>query len=169
MSIKIHSIVELKAEIARLTQLKNEQEAYLSNQYMLLRKKVEAPARLLGALTSGIPGVDVAKGLFSSVFSKAKQDNKSDWLTNTLRVGIPLVLNKTLLKNVGWLKKSLLLLLSERAVGQVNQDKIGNAISKVADFVRPNKKKKRHNNLPPLEDMQLDRPDFGIPPDSETS
>ncbi len=169
MNVKIHNIAELREEIVRLTQLKNEQEAYLSNQYMLLRKKVEAPARLLETLTSSIPGVDLVKGLFSSVLSKGKSDSKSDWLTNTLRVGIPLVLNKTLLKNVGWLKKSLVLLLSERAVGQVNQDKIGNAISKVADFVRPNKKKKRHNNLPPLEDMQLDRPDFGIPPDSETS
>src|SRR5690606_29348118 len=169
MSVKIHNIAELKEEIRRLTQLKNEQEAYLSNQYLLLRKKIETPSRLLGMLTSSIPGVDMVKGLFSSVLSKEKSDGKSDWLTNTLRVGLPLVLNKTLLKNVGWLKKTLVLLLSERAAGQVNQDKIGNVITKIADFVRPNKKKKQHHDLPPLEGTQPEVPDFGIPPNSETS
>src|SRR5690606_3491574 len=116
MSVKIHNIAELKSEIARLTQLKGEQEAYLSSQYMLLRKKVGAPARMLGTLASGIPGVDMVKGLFAAVLSKERSSNsKSDWLTNTLRVSVPLVLNKTILKNVGWLKKSLVLLLSERA------------------------------------------------------
>ncbi len=168
MNVKINNIAELKAEIARLSQLKAEQEAYLSSQYMLLRKKIEAPARILGMLTSSIPGVDMVKGLFSSVLSKNKAAGKSDWLTNVLRVGLPLVLNKTLLRNVGWLKKSLVLLVSERAAGQVNQEKIGSILSKLTDLIRPKKKKKKHNDLQPLDDAHQDTLDFGIPPDSET-
>ena len=168
MSVKINNITDLKSEIARLTVLKVEQEAYLSNQYALLRKKVEMPSRVLGALVSSVPGVDMVRGLFSSSFSKSANSEKSDWLTNTLRVGLPLVLNRTWLKKAGWLKKTLVLLASERAAGQINQDKIGSAIAKVADFIRPKtkKKKKQHNEVAALEEEVV--VNFGIPPDSET-
>lgn len=165
MSIKINNITDLKGEIARLTALKAEQEAYLSNQYTLLRRKVEMPSRVLGALVSSVPGVDMVRGLFSSS-AKGIASGKSDWLTSTLRLGLPLVLNRTLLKKAGWLKKTLVLLASERAAGQINQDKVGSAISTVADFIRPKKKKKKkHNEVAPLEEEIVN---FGIPPDSET-
>ena len=169
MSHKITNITDLQGEIARLTQLKREQEAYFQDQYRLLRKQNETPARVLGALTSHIPGVDMVKGLFSSISSKNKATTKSDWLTNALRIGLPLVLNKTLLRNAGWLKKSLVLFASERAAGQVSQDNIQSFVSKAADFIRPKRKKKKHKEVAPLSETHQDAFNFGVPPESETS
>ncbi len=168
MNQKITSVTDLQGEIARLTRLKREQEAYLRNQYTLLRKKIEMPSRIIGALTSSIPGVDMIRGLFSSMSSKNKATSKSDWLTNALRLGLPLVLNKTLLRNAGWIKKSVVLLASERAAGQINQDKIESFVSKIAGFIRPKKKKKKHKAVPALAESQQDTFNFGVPPDSET-
>lgn len=169
MSHKITNIADLQREIARLKNLKKEQEAYLLDQYALLRKKIEIPSRILGMVTSYIPGVDMVKGLFSSITSKNKVSGKSDWLTNTLRLALPLVLNKTLLKNAGWLKKSMVLLASEGAAGQINQDKIQSFVSKIVGFIRPAKKKKKHKEVPPLAESKQDAFNFGIPPESETS
>lgn len=167
MSTKINNIVELKAEIARLKLLKVEQEAYLSDQYVLLRKKVDIPSRVLGTIASSIPGVDMVKGLFSAAVP-SKQSDKTDWLSNTLRLGLPLVLNRTLLRNTGWLKKGLLLFASERAANEINQDRVGSAISKVADFIRPKKKNKKHRDVASFEAEQ-EEVSMGIPPNSETS
>lgn len=171
MKAKINNIDELRLEINRLNALKKEQEAYLSNQYTLLKRKVETPARVFGAITSSIPGVDFVKGLVSSAGSlsgKENTGNKKDWLTRGIQLGLPFFLNRTLLKNSGWLKKSLVLLASETAAGQVTQDKVGSAISKVADFIRPKKKKKKHKDVLPFEEQGQDIVNFGIPPDSET-
>lgn len=169
MKRQIHNIEDLKLEITRLNQLKNEQESYLTDQFHLLKKKVEAPARIMGAITSSIPGVDLVKGLFSSMGTgeKSTSGSKKDWLTRTVQLALPMVLNRTFLRNSGWLKKALVLLASETAAGQVTQDKVGSAISKIADFVRPKRKKKKHKAVPPLDEDE-DAFNFGIPPDSET-
>lgn len=167
MSTKINNIVDLKAEIARLKLLKAEQEAYLSDQYTLLRKKVEVPSRVLGTITSSIPGVDLVKGLFSFAKSSDKGE-KSDWLSNGLRLGLPLVLNRTLLRNAGWLKKTLVLFASNRAADEINEDRVGTAISKVANFIRPKKKSKKHREVASFEAEQ-EGATMGIPPNSETS
>lgn len=169
MKRQIHNIEDLKLEIARLSQLKNEQEHYLTDQFHLLKRKIEAPARIMGAITSSIPGVDLIKGLFSTVGSVEKPEsaNKRDWLTRTMQLALPMVLNRTFLKKSGWLKKAVVLLASETAAGQVTQDKVGAVISKIADFVRPKRNKKKHKSVPPLEEND-DTLNFGIPPDSET-
>lgn len=172
MKAKINNIDELKLEINRLKALKTEQEAYLSSQYTLLKRKVEAPARVFGAITSSIPGVDLLKGLVSSAGSlsgKDKAGSKKDWLTKGIQLSLPFLLNRTLLKNSGWLKKSLVLLASESAAGQVTQDKVSSVISKVTDFIRPKKKKnKKHKEVLPFEEEGQGVVNFGIPPDSET-
>src|SRR5690606_35765145 len=127
MSTKINNIVDLKAEIARLKLLKAEQEAYLSDQYTLLRKKVEMPSRVLGTITASIPGVDLVKGLFSCAKSSVKSA-KADWLSNGVRLGLPLVLTRTLLRNAGCLNKTLVLFASNRADDEINEDRVGSAI-----------------------------------------
>lgn len=166
MSTKISNIVELKAEIARLKLLKAEQEAYLSDQYGLLREKVKMPSRVIGTIVSSIPGLDMVKSLFSAAIPSIKS-GKPDWLTNGLRLGLPLVLNRTLLRNAGWLKKAILLLASERAAGEINQDRVGSVISKVARFIRPKKKSKKHREVASFEAEQHET--TGAPADIETS
>lgn len=168
MRANINNSEELKNEIVRLCRLRKEQESYLNDQYKLLKNKAQAPSRFLGAVASTIPGVNLVTGLFSSMGSKSngKVDNKADWLTRATQFALPLVLNRTLLKNSGWLKKSLVLLASEGAVGQINKDKISNFVGRVADYIRPKKSKKKHNKIKAIDEEENDN--FGIPADSET-
>lgn len=163
---KIHNLAELKAEIARLKILKNEQEAYLKSQVKLFNHKIETPVRIFNALKSNIPGASMISGLFAS--PKDSGSNQSDWVTKALRIGVPFVMNRFFFKKAGVLKKALLLLASEKALGQVNQDKISSIIDKVTDFIKPKKNKKRKadtEKLPVVEDQVNE---YGIPSYSET-
>ncbi len=170
MRVNINNSEELKNELVRLCRLRKEQEMYLGDQYRLLKHKVEAPSRVIGAVASTIPGVDMVRGFFASMTGSKKNKNvsagKSDWLTKATQIGLPLILNRTILKNSGWLKKSLVLLASEGAAGQVTQDKISSFVGRIADFVRPSKSKKKHNKIKAIDEQE--NPNFGIPADSET-
>lgn len=159
---KIRNLQELKAEISRLKALKNEQEVYLKTQFRLLNNKIEAPIRFFNSLKDNIPGVNIIQQLFS------KSNNPdSDWLTKTLRIGVPFIMNRLFLKNTGVLKKALMLLLSERAVGQINQDKISGLISKLTSFIRP-KKKKNKGAQTEAAIIKDEVNEYGIPSYSET-
>ena len=159
---KIRNLQELKAEISRLKALKNEQEVYLKTQFTLLNNKIEAPIRFFNSLKDNIPGVNIIQQLFS------KSNNPdSDWLTKTLRIGVPFIMNRLFLKNTGVLKKALMLLLSERAVGQINQDKLSGLISKLTSFIRP-KKKKNKGAQTEAAIIKDEVNEYGIPSYSET-
>ena len=163
---KIKNLAELKAEIARVELLKNEQEGYLINQYTLFKHKIEAPRRFFDAITSAIPGGNMVKNVVSAV-GKVSRTEGGDWLTRVLQFGTPLVLNSTVLKNAGWLKKAVVMLASETAIGQVNQDKVSGFVSKLSNFIRPSKrKKKKKEDIPAV--IEDESPDFGLPPNSET-
>ncbi len=160
---KIRNLQELKAEILRLKTLKNEQELYLKAQFTLLNNKIEAPIRFFNTLKNNIPGANIIQQMF------AKSNNPdSDWLTKTLRIGVPFIMNRLFLKNTGVFKKALMLLLSERAVGQINQDKISGLIGKLTSFIRPKKKKK--NKFAQTENAAIkdEVNEYGIPSYSET-
>ncbi|APU94921.1 MULTISPECIES: hypothetical protein [Sphingobacterium] len=159
---KIRNLQELKAEISRLKALKNEQEVYLKTQFTLLNNKIEAPIRFFNTLKDNIPGVNIVQQLFSK-----SSNPDSDWLTKTLRIGVPFVMNRLFLKNTGVFKKALMLLLSERAVGQINQDKISGLLSKLTQFIRPKKKK---NKAAQAENAVIkdEVNEYGIPSYSET-
>jgi len=159
---KIRNLQELKAEISRLKALKNEQEVYLKTQFTLLNNKIEAPIRFFNTLKDNIPGVNILQQLFSK-----SSNPDSDWLTKTLRIGVPFVMNRLFLKNTGVFKKALMLLLSERAVGQINQDKISGLLSKLTQFIRPKKKK---NKAAQAENAVIkdEVNEYGIPSYSET-
>jgi len=163
---KIKNLADLKAEIARVELLKREQEGYLLDQYTLLKHKIEAPRRFFGAITSAIPGGNMVKNVVSAV-GKAAQSQDADWLTRVLQFGAPFVLNSTLLRNAGWLKKALVMVASETAIGQVNQDKVSGLVGKLTNFIRPSKRKKKQKEVvPPV--IEDESPDFGLPPNSET-
>ncbi|GHE40147.1 hypothetical protein [Sphingobacterium griseoflavum] len=167
-SQKINNLQDLKAEIARVNVRKREQEAYLLDQYGLLKNKIEAPLRFVKNMTAVVPGAGIVKGVANNI-SKAMKGKDADWLTNVLQIGTPLVLNSTLLKNAGWLKKAVVLLASETAVGQVNQNKISSFISRVTSFIKPKGgKKKKKKNLPTGLVVEDESPDFGLPSNSET-
>ena len=128
----------------------------------MLNNKIEAPIRFFNTLKDNIPGVNIVQQLFSK-----SSNPDSDWLTKTLRIGVPFVMNRLFLKNTGVFKKALMLLLSERAVGQINQDKISGLLSKLTKFIRPKKKK---NKAAQAENTIIkdEVNEYGIPSYSET-
>lgn len=150
---KIKNLDDLRLEIARLKALTKEQEEYLSDQYRLFNDKLAAPAHFVKSLTSWIPGADLVKNLF------AKGKNEEDWLSKSLRIGLPVVLNRFFLRKAGLLKRTLVTLLSQQAAGALNKDRVSTVINQVADFIRP-KKQSKH--------VAQRKVDYGIPPDSET-
>jgi len=137
-SRKINNLADLRAEIARLRLLKTEQETHLVGQFCLLRDKVGRPVRFVRSVASGIPGADALKSIFSGV-AKAAGGKDSDWLTKTLQIATPFVLNAALSKKVGKMRKALLFLVSEIAIGQVNGQRASRFIRKMAKVVRPKK------------------------------
>src|SRR5690606_7043263 len=147
---KINNLTELRAEIHRLKTFQKEQENYLSDQYRLLEQKVEAPFKFISGLFSWLPGYSVIPG---SANVKAGED----WITRSLRLGLPYVLNRFLFRKAGIVKKLLVTILSQQAAGALNKDRISGLISKVSELIRP--KNKRKNTA---------HQDYGIPPDSET-
>ena len=148
---KIKNLDDLRLEIVRLNTLAKAQESYLSDQYQLFSDKVAAPARFVKSLVTWVPGANFAKGLFD------KSNKDEDWLSKALRIGLPVILNRFFLRKAGFIKRALVTLLSQQAAGALNQDTLVGLISKVADFIRPPRRRKRAKHK-----------DYGIPPDSET-
>lgn len=148
---KIKHLDDLRSEIVRLKALAKEQEDYLGDQYRLFNEKLAAPVRFVKSITSWIPGVDLAKGLFA----KGRKDE--DWLNKALRIGLPVILNRFFLRKAGFVKRALVTLLSQQAAGAISKDRLAGIINKVSDFVRPRKPGGKRKAV-----------DYGIPPDSET-
>ena len=149
---KINNLTELRAEILRLKTFQEEQENYLSDQYRLLEQKVQAPFKFISGLFSWFPG-------FSSVVPSSTQVKEGeDWVTKSLRLGLPYVLNRFFFRRAGAVKKLLVAILSQQAAGALNKDRISGLISKVSELIRPKSKRKG----------KVHHQDYGIPPDSET-
>src|SRR5690606_28859979 len=130
-----------------------EQERYLSDQYQLLSHEVAAPVGFVKSIATRVAGVNFANVLFE------KDKGDEDCLSNALRVGLPVVLNRYYFRTAAFIKRGLVTLLSQQAAGAINKDNIAGIISKVADFVRPPAKRRKRAR----------RKDYGIPSDSETS
>src|SRR5690606_31894211 len=128
---KIKNLDDLRAEIARLKMLAGEQEQYLSDQYRLFNNKVEAAARFFKSLFSRLSGADDAKGLFD------QREQGVDWVSKALWIGLPVVLNRLLLRNAGLLKRAIVTILSQHAAGSLNKENVRSPITNLADFVRP--------------------------------
>ena len=147
----IKNVDELRAEISRLKLLKMEQESYLSDQFALLQDKLESPLRFFDKITSWFPKMN------NNLNSLGSSDSNSDWVTNSLRVGLPFLFNKILFRKAGFIKKALLLVATQKVAGGLNQDKIAKVVDKITDIIRPKSKKGKKQTK-----------DYGIPPDSET-
>lgn len=147
----IRNVDELRAEISRLKLLQKEQESYLSEQFILLQDKIESPIRFFNKLTSWFPKMN------NNLSSLGSTDSNSDWVTNSLRVGLPFLFNKVLFRKAGFIKKALLLIATQKMAGGLNQDKIAKVVDKITDIIRPKSKKGKRQTK-----------DYGIPPDSET-
>ncbi len=149
---QIRNIEELRAEIERLKALRSEQEAYLGDQFKALEYKFQAPSRLYHRALSFFPS---AKEALLSVGGNSIKG--TDWVTNSLKIGLPFLFNKVLFRKAGFIKKGLLLLASQQAATFLNQERLSGIIDSITSLITPLKK-----------DRKVDTTDFGIPPDSET-
>lgn len=160
---KIHNIQELRDEIARLKELSNQQEMYLKDQYQLLKNKVEAPARIFNNLISFIPGASVVKNLLSSIKGASGSGKSQNIFSKILRIGATAAIDRLFLRKAGVLKRILLGLLSQQAIGMIDKNVTNGLIDKISEWFQSlNRKAKTETHF------ESNIVNFGIPPDSET-
>ena len=154
MRPKIENITDLRGEINRLRVQRLEQEIELTKVTARLKARLHFPVLVYTKISD----------FFIELFGddpedlNKKKENK-DWVTNILRVGLPLALNRFLFPRSGFLMKSVVAMVSQKAAKNVNKDSITGIIDKVTDWIKSSKQKSR---------KEPRMADYGIPPDSET-
>lgn len=162
-NLKIHNIDDLHAEITRLKTLSKEQEVYLTDQYDLLKNKVQAPVRVIKNIMSFIPGSSIISGLFSGKMSNSNSKD-GDWITRSVKIGTLAAIDRLFLRKAGIFKRLIVGLLSQQAVDKINTNNAADFINKITEWIKPKKKKVAVAEKIPGEEANL----YGIPPDSET-
>ncbi len=148
---KIQNIDDLRSEIIRLRMKRTEQENDLEIEIQKITAKFRYPIILLSKVNDwfgGFAGND-----------KGKDKKDHDWVTNAMRVGIPMFVNRFFFPGSGIIMKSLVALVSQRAAKTVHKDMFTDLIGKVTDWIKPAEPRTRKSTV---------LPDYGIPPDSET-
>ncbi|MEH6304123.1 hypothetical protein RYH73_00650 [Olivibacter sp. CPCC 100613] len=161
MKNKITNIEELQAEIARLKTMKMEQEAYLEHQFGLLKDKINKPVHFFQNMFSFLPNT---ASLFGNIGTKGGAF-QGDWLTKSLRIGLPFLVNRVFFRKAGYFKRILMGLLSSQAAGFFNKERLAQGIDAVTSWIK--KSSKKGKSAKPSNRNRRDY-DFGIPPDSET-
>ena len=153
--MEIQNLLELKTRIAFLELKQLDDELVIKQKFQSIKDTFTSPLKFLKRIGSMI-GITHD----SNVASNFPSSKKADWVTNLGRVFLPLLLNKTLLRNRGIIVKSLVSILSQRTVNSMsfNKNVLANWIDKATDFINSTKKKDRTRK----------QVDYGIPPESET-
>ncbi|MBC7915255.1 MAG: hypothetical protein H7Y07_14145 [Pyrinomonadaceae bacterium] len=113
------------------------------------------------ALKAGFKSPSAIFGLFKTDSGKKSftQDLlQQDIFTNVSRVLLPLLLNGVFFKKSGFITKTLITFLSQKAAKQVNSDKLSGMLDKFTGMFKGNGKPQKVASIR----------DYGIPPDSET-
>ncbi|MGB4773728.1 MAG: hypothetical protein WBP45_01025 [Daejeonella sp.] len=152
MKTRIQNVNELRAEIARLKLQRLQYEHVFEAEIKNISDKLTAPihfVKKIGAFFSG-----------DNDHGKAEQiKGGTDWVSVVSRIGLPLILNKLVFRKSGFIMKSIVALISQKAATSVNKDLVVNWIDKAANWIKSSKFRKK----------QIKSPDYGIPPDSEAS
>ncbi|MGK9127041.1 hypothetical protein M1D52_02965 [Olivibacter sp. SA151] len=161
MKNKITNIEELQAEIARLKTVKMEQEAYLEHQFGILKNKINKPVHFFQNMFAFLPNT---ASLFSKIGTKGGAF-QGDWLTKSLRVGLPFLVNRVFFRKAGYVKRILMGLLSSQAAGFFNKERLAQGVDAITSWIR--KSTKKSHTAKSGKNRRSDY-NFGIPPDSET-
>ncbi|WP_411273564.1 hypothetical protein [Daejeonella sp.] len=154
MRAKIDNTHDLRAELNRLRILRMEQEIELTKVTARIKARLHFPVMVYKKISD----------FFIELFGDdpedlTKKNERKDWVTNILRLGLPLALNRFLFPRSGFLMKSVVAMVSQTAAKNVNKDSITGLIDKVADWIKVRKPKTQRDPI---------IADYGIPPDSET-
>jgi len=117
MDAPIKNSWELKQEIVRLRGLEREQS-------IALKARFSSPAAIFSTIYSLFPKKTNNGEHKSNIFNQ-------DFVSIISRFLIPLTLNKTLFKNSGFLVKTLVGLISQKASGYVNEGAVVGIFDKV--------------------------------------
>lgn len=145
------SLAELRTEIDLLKIKKFQQEEKL-------KEELSNPAAVFKTVTSIFKSKKASAGssLSSGLFSQ-------DLVTYMARFAFPLLLNGTIFKRTGFITKSIVTFLSQKAAKKINTDAITGIIDKIKGWVAHKKKERTHNAYK----KSINR-DYGIPPYSES-
>lgn len=146
MEKSFSSLAELQAEIKFLKVQQFKQEEVLKDQ-LSSPKAIFATVAHLFKTSSGKQ-------------SLVKDLVNQDFITNISRVVLPLFLNGVVFKRSGFIVKTLVTFLSQKAAKQVNSHAVSGIVDKITHFFKKKDK--------PAVAHQPVIKDYGIPPDSET-
>ncbi|RYF98103.1 MAG: hypothetical protein EOO07_38635 [Chitinophagaceae bacterium] len=141
------SLAELQAEIQYLKVQQFKQEEGL-------KEKISSPKELFKTITHLFKSDSGKKQSFVSELIN------QDLITNITRVILPLLLNGVVFKKSGFIMKTLMTFVSQKAAAQVNSHTISGIVDKVSGIF----KKKDKVQSASVNTVR----DYGIPPDSET-
>jgi hypothetical protein len=148
MEKSFSSLAELRAEIEFLKVKKFKDEE-------ALKEKFNGPSAIFSSIT-GLFKTDSGKKTFMQDLAQ------QDVLTNIARVVLPLFLNGVMFKKSGFIVKTLITFLSQKAAKQVNSDKVSGIFDKISGLFKGNGFGKK------IHTTKAVALDYGIPPDSET-
>jgi len=145
------SLAELRTEIDLLKIKRFQQEEELKEQ-------LSNPTTVFRAVTSLFKSKKAAGGnsLSGSLFG-------TDLLSYISRFAFPLLLNRTIFKRAGFITKSIVTFVSQKAAQKVNTSAIAGVIDKVKGWLASKKKERNKKAY-----KKAINQDYGIPPDSES-
>ncbi|HEX7367761.1 MAG TPA: hypothetical protein VF273_11725 [Pelobium sp.] len=148
MEAEITNLSQLRARIAYLKIKKVEDEIYFNQKFESIKEKYTHPFKF-------------AKNLLSSVLGSKNFAGSADWVTSLGRIFFPMILNKTLLRNSGGIIKTMVSLVSQKAINYsvFNKEVLAGWVDKITHLVKSKTKK----------EQKLRFDDYGIPPESETA
>lgn len=149
MKSKIENIDDLRSEILRLKLQRFQHEAIIEEDINKIKDKFRLPSILLSKVNA----------FFGDLAPDGDKTNH-DWVTNALRIGLPVALNKIVFGKSGFIIKSLVALFSQKAAASVNKDTVSSWIDTASSWIKGMTKSRR--------DKTKLTHDYGIPPDSET-
>ena len=124
MTLPIKNSVELRHEIYRLQGVEAEQSE-------ALKKRFSSPGAVFSTVMSLFPKSDDKEDKNSSLFNQ-------DFIGLISRFVLPIALNKTLFKNSGFIVKTIVGLLSQKASHYINEDSVGGIWGKVKHLFEEN-------------------------------
>lgn len=140
MDVSIKNSTDLKAEIARLRELKHQQGEQISQRF-------SSPGAIFSTIVSIFPKHH-DDGSKSNILNQ-------DYFGILSRILLPLALNKTVFRNSNFIVKGLVGFLSQKASHFISEESVTGLWDKAKGLFSKFSKKEKN-------------PDYGIPPDSET-
>jgi len=137
----IHSISDLRAQIAYLKHQKQEQE-------IAIKERFSSPMAIFDTVFSSAKSSGITSALF----------NPDELIGLVSRFVLPLLLNKTIFRGSNFIVKTLVALVSQQASGLINKDTITSTWDNIRALIAKvsPKKKPANYSMPPYGEGILD-------------